>query len=865
MSKSPSLSVKPLSMEVGPMDHISVAPDPLEFSSSSSSDSESVSCSLSSTESDAAMWGGFLLERFPEYGSKEFLRLRESEWRKYGLDSEYDFYHNPEAPAWFKVLKKRAVKQKLVLDIEEEFSRRLKERKDQSKINMPHVDAEKLDSLLELVNGTTTTEPGPVSPSTANQSVSNPTHSKEGSSLVIELKDITYISARKLLKPSDMKELCRYVWEKNHLLFKESNFPKLWADVLGNKDDSVGYYMAGIVDGDRLTGIWGLILNEAWRYEKSFEGTGESWQSIRRYQNLDGSEIRPMMTVYREMRDELDQTDSELSNVFFGSLPSEAFPVLDPKLGFWGSQNAKGKFRKRPLTINYNVLMISDIETVDQRFSCMFSIDYAWKQSMNGARNYYIKQQLDELDEESTDKEKVFKAEWKPPEPTLQNAIAMEMVKMANPLVLDEQYNTLQSSVTYRATFSEKLELENFPFDCQKFQISMDFKGNDFLLKGKNENFITVNWKMFALDEWKLPTHAIDCTIQRVQGVTHSNNVHIAFNLQRDASSYVYKLAITSFMIVSGSFMFFGITNDELADRLIYIATMFLTGQAFQVVATTETPSLGYLTMIDYFLVIGNCFIYLQFFFAVLIRFYCNTDEPTDSVNLVCLAISTTIYLCFSLSWTLWARLISIPAEMAKQNATQLDLDSLGFVYILTYTETDDPTDNSKVSGFNEGTEINEMKNELLELEVNLSQVSDDISKLQADNLRTKLKKKKTAQSKRKILQIVGKHTDDRGANFKLLSGKHLEAAIKAKEESVELDRKNWVQYPTWKKKNMDRILEKKLKKRKSGHHGHHERKSRHPESPSESKHLDEAEVTVAGPGLKYIQLRDESGGMSRI
>merc|ERR550534_2816584 len=101
-----------MSMELGPMEHISVAPDPLEFSSSSSSsDSDSVSCSMSSTESDAAMWGGFLLERFPEYGSDDFLRLRKTEWRKYGLDSEYDFYHNPEAPAWFKVLKRRNVKE----------------------------------------------------------------------------------------------------------------------------------------------------------------------------------------------------------------------------------------------------------------------------------------------------------------------------------------------------------------------------------------------------------------------------------------------------------------------------------------------------------------------------------------------------------------------------------------------------------------------------------------------------------------------------------------------------------------------------------------------------------------------------------
>jgi hypothetical protein len=107
-------------ISISPMDTVNVAPDPLEGSGSSSSD---VSCSVSSTESDAAMWGGFLLERFPEYGTTEFLRLRETEWPKYGLDSEYDFYHNPEAPAWFKCLKRRHVKKKLVMEIEEELSR----------------------------------------------------------------------------------------------------------------------------------------------------------------------------------------------------------------------------------------------------------------------------------------------------------------------------------------------------------------------------------------------------------------------------------------------------------------------------------------------------------------------------------------------------------------------------------------------------------------------------------------------------------------------------------------------------------------------------------------------------------------------
>eukprot|EP00495_Collosphaeridae_sp_1-RS-2012_P006280 TRINITY_DN5850_c0_g1_i1.p1 TRINITY_DN5850_c0_g1~~TRINITY_DN5850_c0_g1_i1.p1 ORF type:complete len:77 (-),score=6.81 TRINITY_DN5850_c0_g1_i1:133-363(-) len=71
----------------------------------------------------------------------------------------------------------------------------------------------------------------------------------------------------------------------------------------------------------------------------------------------------------------------------------------------------------------------------------------------------------------------VFKAEWMPPEPIFQNAIASKLIKKTQPHIRDGVYNILYSNSTYRATFSEKMELENFPFDCQEFNMSIDMKG----------------------------------------------------------------------------------------------------------------------------------------------------------------------------------------------------------------------------------------------------------------------------------------------------------------------------------------------------------------------------------------------------
>jgi len=755
--------------------------------------SSSSTSSTSSSSTEAAMWSGFLIEQFPEFGSAEFQRLKNVEWPKFGLNAEQGYNKKPFPPTWFEHLKDKELKKKLEAIITTEHNRIVE--KNHDSIEEPPLGEEIMEQLRSMVPLTSRIK-SPVT--VVGPLTSAPALERSASLRVV-----------KGLRHGEMEELTKYFWELKHTLFKQQAYPNLWADLLGDTAHATRLYMDGIQDGDRLKGPWGLILSEALRFERSFEGKEECWEHIRRYQNLDNSEIRPLMTVYREIRDELAQEDAELMDAFFGTLPDEAFPTLNPKLGFFRKQNIKNGPKKRPLSISMNVLMISDIDTVHQRFTCMFRIMYCWKQSLNGARNYYIKEQLDELDEMSTDKEKVFKAEWKPPEPILKNAIETEIVSRTQPHVQDGCYNTLHSTITYRAKFSEKLELENFPFDCQEFTMSMEFKGSDFLLKGKDEGFISIDWKMFALDEWKLSTHAVDCMLHRVNSRETSNNITVSFKLQRDPSSYMWKLAVTSFMIVSGTFMFFGINNDQLADRLGYIATMFLTGQAFQVVATSETPSLGYLTIIDYFLVVGNVFIYLQFGFATIIRFFASPldeddsdlvvdDEddfsdinpsPSDPINVICFAISSGMYFIFICIWFGYARFYSIPMECFKLNASDLNIASRGFVYILTYKDSeDDKLANNKERG------------SIMALSKGLAT--------------------KTAS----ITKIVGKRVEDSAPVYRVLSGRDLKNAIKARDNNL---LPSFVQNPSWKTENIDhKNAQKKLRKSRR------EDRKKNPQSP---------------------------------
>jgi len=762
--------------------------------------------STSSSSDAAATWSGFLMERFPDYGTKEFKWLKQVAWPRYGLNKERIYNHKPQAPDWFQRLKKE-FQQELMYEIVMEQTKILEKRKNEYSMEEPHLNRETIVRLINLVLSRRkhTSSPTLATSSTPKISMSD----AAGHEVLFELSGSPdKPTPSKTLKYCDMKELTKYFWEKKWLLFKESCYPRLWADVVGDKEYAICIYLNGIDDGDKLNGTWGLVLNKALEFERSFENREDNWRDMRRYQNLDGSQIRPVMTVYREMRDVLEQEEAELMDVFFGTLPLSAFPELDPEIGFYRQQKTKSNAKKRPLTISMNVVMLSDISTVHQRFSCMFQMQYSWKQTINGGRYYYIKEQLDELDEMSTNKEKVFKAEWKPPEPILKNAIASKLIKETPPHIRCGEYNTLYSNITYRATFSEKMELENFPFDCQELNMSMEIKGNDFDLKGKNEQFITIDWDLFALDEWQPSKNAVDCKIERSGSRATSNDVVITFKLQRDPSNYVYKLAITSFMIVTGTFMFFGIANDDIADRLNYIATMFLTGQAFQMVATNETPSLGYLSMIDYFLVIGNLFIYIQFVVAIFINFESSRSHANDPVNLSCLAISAGLYAAFTIGWIIWARVVSIPKEATKLNATQLDLYSEGFIYILTYFDVADGSGDDHLYVV---PPSRESISPIVTEEIVFSRESVH-GKLAALN-------KKTL----KITEIVGKRIDDDASIFQILSGTNLLDTIEGKKSQIG----DIMQHPIWKSKDMNRIKAKKLKLRNQRTSLRNHRKSR--------------------------------------
>eukprot|EP01046_Picozoa_sp_COSAG06_P091051 COSAG06_NODE_37347_length_436_cov_0.916914_1_plen_145_part_11 len=82
------------------------------------------------------------------------------------------------------------------------------------------------------------------------------------------------------------------------------------------------------------------------------------------------------------------------------------------------------------------------------------------------------------------------------------------------------------------------------------------------------------------------------------------------------------------FLIVTTAFTSTFLEDDELADQLGIILTMFLTAVAFQIVVSTMIPEKPYLTAIDWYIIISFVLLTVQAAAAVSGTGFGNNHDP---------------------------------------------------------------------------------------------------------------------------------------------------------------------------------------------------------------------------------------------
>ena len=166
----------------------------------------------------------------------------------------------------------------------------------------------------------------------------------------------------------------------------------------------------------------------------------------------------------------------------------------------------------------------------------------------------------------------------------------------------------VQARLAVTGTFSERLELQNFPFDVQ--DLALVIQEDHALVQAKlaphqrRYDFVSVDRDNSSINDWYfrrpicefVESDPSDCTFNN----TYSQLI-IHLKMERRWYTYVTRillfLCILSLLVLS----YISIDMDDISDRLAHIVTLLLTAVAYQFIISSYLPNVSYLTLMDYY------------------------------------------------------------------------------------------------------------------------------------------------------------------------------------------------------------------------------------------------------------------------
>jgi len=175
------------------------------------------------------------------------------------------------------------------------------------------------------------------------------------------------------------------------------------------------------------------------------------------------------------------------------------------------------------------------------------------------------------------------------------------------------------------ATFSETLELQNFPLDCQHLEAILQIRDDHDDPKNKNtaeidsENSKVVIFpRLFSSSDMIM--HSVEVRIP------YRREIHIRYKFYRAWHFYFYKfivvLALISLLAVA-TFCW----GVDIANQLSYVSTLILAEVAFIFVISGYIPALPYVTLLDRY-------VFFQLLLTVLIgvEVFVTSQDPDNEM-----------------------------------------------------------------------------------------------------------------------------------------------------------------------------------------------------------------------------------------
>ena len=171
----------------------------------------------------------------------------------------------------------------------------------------------------------------------------------------------------------------------------------------------------------------------------------------------------------------------------------------------------------------------------------------------------------------------------------------------------NEYFLGVFSSYTNTNILSSKMNFKSFPFDKQNLSIIVDNQYNDSFRDYFNTEVVFDNFSI-EYDEKNNFLYEWDIKVNDAEIKYDENILTVNIVAERNANYYVYKVFAPIFLILLVCWSVLFIHPSQLESRLTVSIVCFLTLIAYNFVIDENLPKLGYLTLVDYFILISYIF-----------------------------------------------------------------------------------------------------------------------------------------------------------------------------------------------------------------------------------------------------------------
>ena len=189
-------------------------------------------------------------------------------------------------------------------------------------------------------------------------------------------------------------------------------------------------------------------------------------------------------------------------------------------------------------------------------------------------------------------------------------------------------------TVSYRqrgwGSFSQPLELREFPFDRQELTVQLvaaGFLDNEVSLAATVGSGIAGK---LSVADWKVVDWKMDAEIP-VPGppgaMEEDASVALVIAVERRIGYYLIKVILPLVLIVAMSWVVFWIDARETGTRTSVAITAMLTLIAYRFAVGANLPDVSYLTRLDYFIMVSTVLVYAALVVVVVTASYVASDR----------------------------------------------------------------------------------------------------------------------------------------------------------------------------------------------------------------------------------------------